>query len=267
MMHVIVLEAQGFARFSPTDDLFKTLGGDLEYNASGIGGPPPWRPAQRRHPRRVPRLGADPEPKQSRASRRRSVSRSRTLAERSAFTDDPRDAAIAVFERLGPKRARVQGVSVRAGTLVDAADAPQQLSLDPGREVSRLLDPVVDRQCPLRAGPCHPGARSPTAAEAPDPGRPRVHDELPPHDGLRRLRTRTGGFCAPPGAQEGAGQYCLTLPDGRRAPERRGSHILRLVPTSPPAVAIPSRPRRPLPQAPARTPGREPRRPRQAPRM
>lgn len=41
MMHVIVLEAQGFARFSPTDDLFKTLGGDLECNASGIGGPPP----------------------------------------------------------------------------------------------------------------------------------------------------------------------------------------------------------------------------------
>ncbi|MDX2852407.1 hypothetical protein [Actinacidiphila glaucinigra] len=41
MMNAIVLEAQGFARFSPTDDLIETLGGDLEFNASGIGGPPP----------------------------------------------------------------------------------------------------------------------------------------------------------------------------------------------------------------------------------
>ncbi|WP_326569911.1 hypothetical protein OIE69_42940 [Actinacidiphila glaucinigra] len=74
-----------------------------------------------------------------------SVSRSRTLSEPSAFTDDLRDAAMAVFERLGLERARVRGVSVRLEHLVDAAGAPQQLSLDAGRENSRRLDPVVDR--------------------------------------------------------------------------------------------------------------------------
>ncbi|MET9881157.1 hypothetical protein ABZZ36_42275 [Actinacidiphila glaucinigra] len=74
-----------------------------------------------------------------------SVSRSRTLAEPSAFTDDLRDAAMAVFERLGLERARVRGVSVRLQPLVDAAGATQQLSLDASRENSRRLDPVVDR--------------------------------------------------------------------------------------------------------------------------
>ncbi|WP_406274848.1 hypothetical protein OH779_40310 [Actinacidiphila glaucinigra] len=74
-----------------------------------------------------------------------SVSRSRTLAKPSAFTDDLRDAAIAVFERLGLERARVRGVSVRLEHLIDEAGTAQQLSLDPGRENSRRLDPVVDR--------------------------------------------------------------------------------------------------------------------------
>lgn len=74
------------------------------------------------------------------------------LAERSAFTDDLRDAAIAVFERPGPKRGRVPGVSVRAEHLVEAAGARSSSASIPGREVSRLLDPVVERQCPLRPG-------------------------------------------------------------------------------------------------------------------
>lgn len=40
MMSAIALEAQGFACFWPTDDLFGTLRGNLEFNASGPGGPP-----------------------------------------------------------------------------------------------------------------------------------------------------------------------------------------------------------------------------------
>ncbi|MFF7678921.1 hypothetical protein [Actinacidiphila glaucinigra] len=95
------------------------------------------------------------------------MSRSRTLAERSAFTDDLRDAAIAVFERLGPKRARVRGVSVRAEHLVDAADVPQQLSLDPGREPP-TPGPGRRPSMPASRRALSPGARSPTAA-APRP--------------------------------------------------------------------------------------------------
>ncbi|WUD70600.1 hypothetical protein OG937_02290 [Streptomyces sp. NBC_00510] len=72
-------------------------------------------------------------------------SMSRTLAEPSASTDDLRDATMAVFERLGLERARVRGVSVRLEHGVDVTGAPQQLSLDPGRENSRRLDPVADR--------------------------------------------------------------------------------------------------------------------------
>ncbi|WUD78317.1 hypothetical protein OG937_44695 [Streptomyces sp. NBC_00510] len=74
-----------------------------------------------------------------------SSSMSRTLAKPSASTDDPRDTAMKAFERLGLERARVRGVSVRLEHGVDAAGTPQQLSLDPGQENSRRLDPVDDR--------------------------------------------------------------------------------------------------------------------------
>ncbi|WP_431969378.1 hypothetical protein [Actinacidiphila sp. bgisy160] len=49
-----------------------------------------------------------------------SVSRSRTLREPSAYTDDLRIAALELFERMGLQRARVRGISVRAEQLSGA---------------------------------------------------------------------------------------------------------------------------------------------------
>ncbi|MGW2352510.1 DinB/UmuC family translesion DNA polymerase [Actinacidiphila glaucinigra] len=81
-----------------------------------------------------------------------SVSRSRTLREPSAYTDDLRLAAAELFERMGLQRARVRGVSVRAEQLSGAEGASVQLSLDLEREAGHRLDPVVD-QVIARFGP------------------------------------------------------------------------------------------------------------------
>ncbi|MFD8079280.1 hypothetical protein ACFV3E_42420 [Streptomyces sp. NPDC059718] len=81
-----------------------------------------------------------------------SVSRSRTLREATAYSDDLRLAAAQLFERLGLQRARVRGISVRAEQLSGAEGASVQLSLDPEREAGHRLDPVVD-QVIARFGP------------------------------------------------------------------------------------------------------------------
>ncbi|MET9878556.1 hypothetical protein ABZZ36_28565 [Actinacidiphila glaucinigra] len=81
-----------------------------------------------------------------------SVSRSRTLREPSAYTDDLRSAAAQLFERMGLQRARVRGISIRVEQLSGSEAASVQLSLDAEREAGHLLDPVVD-QLNARFGP------------------------------------------------------------------------------------------------------------------
>ncbi|SNT34670.1 DNA polymerase Y family protein [Actinacidiphila glaucinigra] len=81
-----------------------------------------------------------------------SVTRSRTLCEATAYTDDLRAAAAELFQRLGLQRARIRGIAVRAEQLSSAEAASVQLSLDPQREASHRLDPVVD-QVNARFGP------------------------------------------------------------------------------------------------------------------
>ncbi|MFF3256798.1 hypothetical protein ACFYWP_38835 [Actinacidiphila glaucinigra] len=81
-----------------------------------------------------------------------SVTRSRTLSEGTAYTDDLRSAAAQLFERMGLQRARVRGISVRVEQLSGSESASVQLSLDAEREAGHLLDPVVD-QLNARFGP------------------------------------------------------------------------------------------------------------------
>ncbi|MFF7216887.1 hypothetical protein ACFZAU_41315 [Streptomyces sp. NPDC008238] len=80
------------------------------------------------------------------------VTRSRTLWEPTAYTDDLRGAAAELFQRLGLQRARVRGVSVRAEQLSGAEVASVQLSLDDEHETGHRLDPVID-QLNARFGP------------------------------------------------------------------------------------------------------------------
>ncbi|MYX37032.1 MULTISPECIES: hypothetical protein [unclassified Streptomyces] len=81
-----------------------------------------------------------------------SVSRSRTLHEPSAYTDDLRLAAADLFERMGCSGPGLRGIPVCAEQLSDAERAAVQLSLDPEREAGHRLDPVVD-QVIARFGP------------------------------------------------------------------------------------------------------------------
>jgi DNA polymerase-4 len=71
------------------------------------------------------------------------IERTRTLREPTAHTADLRTVAFAVFDSLGLQRARVRGLTLRTEQLT--AGAPQQITLDHGRENRLLLEPVVDR--------------------------------------------------------------------------------------------------------------------------
>jgi len=73
------------------------------------------------------------------------IERTRTLREPTAHTADLRTVAFAVFDSLGLQRARVRGLTLRTEHLTAAAGAPQQITLDRGREDRLLLEPVVDR--------------------------------------------------------------------------------------------------------------------------
>jgi len=72
------------------------------------------------------------------------IERTRALREPTAHTADLRQVVVALFDSLGLQRGRVRGLTVRADQLVSGG-APQQITLDRGRENRLLLEPVVDR--------------------------------------------------------------------------------------------------------------------------
>ncbi|ONK15366.1 helix-hairpin-helix domain-containing protein [Streptomyces sp. MP131-18] len=76
---------------------------------------------------------------------RSTTTRSRTLAEPTAHTQDLTGAAYALHDALGLQRARVRAVALRAEELADAAHTTRQLSLDPTEERRHRAEAAADR--------------------------------------------------------------------------------------------------------------------------
>ncbi|MFD0723812.1 DNA polymerase Y family protein [Streptomyces globosus] len=76
---------------------------------------------------------------------RSQVHRSRQLpGGPSAHTEDLRDTAYEMYDKLGLQRARVRGIGLRCEQLVDAAAATEQLSFDQGRERRLRAEKAID---------------------------------------------------------------------------------------------------------------------------
>ncbi|WP_425573792.1 DNA polymerase Y family protein, partial [Streptomyces globosus] len=76
---------------------------------------------------------------------RSQVHRSRQLpGGPSAHTEDLRDTAYEMYDKLGLQRARVRGIGLRCEQLVDAAAAAEQLSFDQGRERRLRAEKAID---------------------------------------------------------------------------------------------------------------------------
>ncbi|MGP4089477.1 DNA polymerase Y family protein [Streptomyces sp. KR55] len=71
--------------------------------------------------------------------------RSRTLPEATFHTVLLARAAYAVYESLGPQRARVRSIALRADALQPAAEATRQLTLDSGDDRPLAIEAVADR--------------------------------------------------------------------------------------------------------------------------
>jgi nucleotidyltransferase/DNA polymerase involved in DNA repair len=76
---------------------------------------------------------------------RSTTTRSRTLREPTAHSDDLTGAAYGVYEALGLQRARVRALALRAEGLIPAGEASRQLTFDPVDEKARRVEEVTDR--------------------------------------------------------------------------------------------------------------------------
>ncbi|MFD9124451.1 helix-hairpin-helix domain-containing protein [Kitasatospora sp. NPDC059571] len=103
---------------------------------------------------------------------RTGTTRTRTLREPTAHTPHLADTLYGMFAALGLQRARIRAVTARVAHLAPAATGHTQLTLDPGAEDRRTLEPVIDR-ANHRWGT---GTLRPAALTAlPSPGGPRRH--------------------------------------------------------------------------------------------
>ncbi|MFF3214190.1 hypothetical protein ACFYYB_26385 [Streptomyces sp. NPDC002886] len=102
---------------------------------------------------------------------RSTSSRSRTLPEPTAHTRPLAGAAYELYDLLGLQRARVRTINLRAQDLRPAAEAAEQLSLDPTNDRALAVEAVTDR-ARARYGP---GTIRPAtlarAGTGPPPGR------------------------------------------------------------------------------------------------
>jgi nucleotidyltransferase/DNA polymerase involved in DNA repair len=76
---------------------------------------------------------------------RSSTTRSRTLAEPTAYSAALTKAAYGMYEALGLQRARVRALALRAEGLTPADQASHQLTFDPVDEKARRIEEVADR--------------------------------------------------------------------------------------------------------------------------
>ncbi|MFK0050437.1 DNA polymerase thumb domain-containing protein [Streptomyces sp. NPDC090741] len=76
---------------------------------------------------------------------RSTSSRSRTLPEPTAHTRPLATTAYELYDLLGLQRARVRSISLRAQDLRPAAEATEQLTLDPTDDRARAIEAVTDR--------------------------------------------------------------------------------------------------------------------------
>ncbi|MBY8887287.1 hypothetical protein K7472_20940 [Streptomyces sp. PTM05] len=73
------------------------------------------------------------------------ITRTRTLAEPTAHTEELRVAAYQLWDGLGLQRARIAALSVRAERLTDGAAAAHQMTLDGARERLWRAEAAIDR--------------------------------------------------------------------------------------------------------------------------
>ncbi|MFC5156047.1 hypothetical protein ACFPRH_30475 [Streptomyces amakusaensis] len=96
---------------------------------------------------------------------RTTTTRTRTLPEPTHHTRPLAATAYALHETLGLQRARVRAITLRAESLIPAADTARQLTLDPDDDRSITLEAVTDR-ARARYGP---GAIKPATLSASRP--------------------------------------------------------------------------------------------------
>ncbi|MEV6731350.1 hypothetical protein [Streptomyces sp. NPDC051364] len=99
---------------------------------------------------------------------RTSSTRSRTLTEPTAHTRPLATSAWELYDLLGLQRARVRAISLRAQDLRPAAEASQQLTLDPGDDRALAIEAITDR-ARARYGPgaLRPATLATTRTRAP----------------------------------------------------------------------------------------------------
>lgn len=79
------------------------------------------------------------------AGRSSTLTRTVSLPEPTAHTDDLRDAAFRVLDALALERARIRAIAVRAELLTPASQAAQQFTLDEHRERRLVAEAAADR--------------------------------------------------------------------------------------------------------------------------